>query len=72
MTTTEKVNKIIDFARIVGAESDRKIEEYDRFNNYIEPLFFKKFGHKYDSSLHGMYSGERREFLDFHKNKLKQ
>lgn len=71
MTTTENVQKIVDFARLLGAESDRQIEEYDRFNNYIEPLFFKKFGHKYESSLKSMYQGERREFLDFHSNKLK-
>ena len=64
------VNKIINFAHVLGKESERQIKEYDKFNAFIEPLFFDKFGIKYESSLHSMYQGEKRTFLDFHKNKL--
>lgn len=67
----ETVQKIMDFASIVTAESDKLIADYDKFNAYIEPLFLAKFGHRYESSLHSMYSGERRQFLDLHKEKIK-
>ena len=63
------INKIIDFAYILGKESETQIKEYDKFNAFIKPLFLDKFGVKYESSLHSMYQGEKRKFLDFHKKK---
>jgi hypothetical protein len=63
------INKIIDLANILGKESERQIKEYDKFNKYIKPLFMVEFGVKYESSLHSMYQGEKRKFLNFHKNK---
>ena len=61
------VKKIVDFARILSEESEQQIKEYDKFNAFIKPLFLDKFGIKYESSLHSMYQGEKRTFLDFHK-----
>jgi hypothetical protein len=66
------VQEIIDFATLLNDESEKQIKEYDDFNNYIKPLFFEKFGHKYESSLHSMYQGERRDFLNFHKEEIKK
>jgi hypothetical protein len=66
MNTTKK---IIDFARALDEESTNLIKKYDKFNKYIKPLFFNKFGHEYEPSLHSMYQGEKRIFLDIQKNK---
>jgi len=65
------VKKIIDFATLLNEESEKQIKEYNDFNNYIEPLFFEKFGHNYESSLSSIYQGERRDFLNFHKAEIK-
>jgi hypothetical protein len=62
-------NKIIDFAKALDEESTNLIKKYDEFNEYIKPLFLNKFGHKYEPSLHSMYQGEKRIFLDIQKNK---
>jgi hypothetical protein len=63
------IKKIINFAHFLTEESEKQIKEYDEFNKYIKPLFMAKFGIKYESSLHSMYRGEKRKFLDFHKYK---
>jgi len=67
----EAINKIISISKKLSIESDNLIKEYDAFNEYIKPLFLNKFGHKYESSLHNMYQGERRIFLDTHKKLIK-
>ena len=61
--------KIIDFAKALDEESTNLIKKYDGFNKYIKPLFFNKFGQEYEPSLHSMYQGEKRIFLDIQKNK---
>ena len=71
MKGRQDIDKIIDFALLLGAESDKQIADYDRFNNYIEPLFLDRFGIKYEPSLKSMYQGEKKQFLEEHTNLLK-
>ena len=65
------INKIIYASKKLSIESDNLIKEYDHFNKYIKPLFLDKFGHKYEPSLHNMYQGKKRIFLDIHKKLIK-
>lgn len=40
----QHVGNIIDMAQKIGAESDKELKEYVKWQEYIEPLVNEKFG----------------------------
>lgn len=69
-TPTKTVSKITNFAKDIALKSAIQIARHDIWEQYINPLFNKKFGRDYDSSLHNMYGGEIKTFLNWHKSRF--
>ncbi len=59
----EQIDKILDFAERIVREDNAKMKRLQKWENFIEPLFNKKFGYKYDSSITHLYNKECKMWL---------
>lgn len=51
----ETIDRIINFAEIIGWESNRQVQEYSDWVDFISPIFLKKFNFEYRDHYKDMY-----------------
>ncbi len=68
MTT---VDKIIDFAEQIAKEDALKMQQIQAWEDFITPLFKKKFGYEYRLGYESMYSKECQAWLDEKRTEFK-
>jgi len=59
----ETTNRIILFAEKIAQQDAEKLKKHDDWINYISPLFFSKYGKKYEYQYDSMRSKEVKNFL---------
>lgn len=65
------VANIIDIAHEIGAESDRELQEYVKWQEYIEPLVDKTFGLKgFQIHLANYARQEIKDFIEKEREKF--
>ena len=60
------VDAFCRMAEKIARESEKEMENHERFTEYLKPLFKQKFGVEYDPSLTPFYDIFKRNFIDTH------
>ena len=66
----EQIDNILNFAEKIAKEDNAKMLKYNKWNDFIEPLFNAKFDYKYDSSITHLYNKECKKWLDNKRNEF--
>ena len=68
----KNLDKILSFAEKISLESDEMINKNDKWIEYFSPVYFKKYGKKYEYQYDSMRDKKTKNFISDEYNKFNE